>query len=362
MKDFQIYYPELFALRHTSAEILAAAVTALFPEVKPLGAKATNGGFSYTFVFPKFTDTFLEAIERKILEIIKEDLPIDIKTMVYASAKGYAKHIGLKRALGESLEYYFFEMGSFVDLADASQMSSSGEIPYILLTGFEKQENNIVEIFGNSFFEKKDFKDYQKKKNKKELKNSSFIEGPFLSKEGIEKRDNLVSLWKNALVKLGFDFQQNLFPSRRESLLSNKKKLLSQTELKIDQFFERGVGLLDTEVKTQSVDLVSSPEDFFLYLQSIFSWLNSLGLDSFSLFLSEKKEEVRLKNFLSSINISYNLSKLGKGNTFLAFFIEDPFRRPWKIFEIISHKEFFEGRLISFERILGLLEQNKIFF
>src|SRR3954452_20799852 len=68
--------PEALALyRHSTAHLLAAAVTNLFPGVQCGIGPATDEGFFYDFVVPRpFVPEDLEAIEKKMKELASQDL------------------------------------------------------------------------------------------------------------------------------------------------------------------------------------------------------------------------------------------------------------------------------------------------
>src|SRR5919198_3648675 len=68
--------PEALHLyRHSTAHLLAAAVTNLFPGVQCGIGPATDEGFFYDFVVPRpFVPEDLEAIERKMRELSQQDL------------------------------------------------------------------------------------------------------------------------------------------------------------------------------------------------------------------------------------------------------------------------------------------------
>jgi threonyl-tRNA synthetase len=71
--------PEALPLvRHSTAHLLAAAVTNLFPGVQCGIGPATDEGFFYDFVVPRpFVPEDLEAIEEKMRELAREDLPYE---------------------------------------------------------------------------------------------------------------------------------------------------------------------------------------------------------------------------------------------------------------------------------------------
>src|SRR4030095_6031492 len=64
-------------LRHSTAHLLAHAVKELFPEAQgPIGPVIENG-FYYDFAFSRpFTPEDLAAIEGRMAEIVKRDLPV----------------------------------------------------------------------------------------------------------------------------------------------------------------------------------------------------------------------------------------------------------------------------------------------
>src|SRR5688572_765809 len=71
--------PEALPLyRHSTAHLLAAAVTNLFPGVQCGIGPATDEGFFYDFVVPRpFVPEDLDAIEKKMRELAQQDLPYE---------------------------------------------------------------------------------------------------------------------------------------------------------------------------------------------------------------------------------------------------------------------------------------------
>src|SRR5215467_4910108 len=71
--------PEALALyRHSTAHLLAAAVTNLFPGVQCGIGPATDEGFFYDFVVPRpFVPEDLDKIEAKMKQMASEDLPYE---------------------------------------------------------------------------------------------------------------------------------------------------------------------------------------------------------------------------------------------------------------------------------------------
>src|SRR5574341_2129409 len=66
--------------RHSSAHLLAAAVTELYPEAQCGIGPPTDDGFFYDFLVPTpFAPGDLSAIEKRMAEIVKQDRPIEKK-------------------------------------------------------------------------------------------------------------------------------------------------------------------------------------------------------------------------------------------------------------------------------------------
>src|SRR5205823_12816532 len=83
--------PEALALyRHSTAHLLAAAVTNLFPGVQCGIGPATDEGFFYDFVVPRpFVPEDLEAIEKKMRELASQDLVYERQMWPREEAKAF---------------------------------------------------------------------------------------------------------------------------------------------------------------------------------------------------------------------------------------------------------------------------------
>ena len=77
-------------LRHSTAHLLAAAVTNLFPGVQCGIGPATDEGFFYDFVVPRpFVPEDLEAIEAKMKELASQDLVYERQMWPREEAKAF---------------------------------------------------------------------------------------------------------------------------------------------------------------------------------------------------------------------------------------------------------------------------------
>src|SRR5512134_2834788 len=85
--------------RHSSAHLLAAAVTELFPEAQCGIGPPTEDGFFYDFLVSRpFTAEDLAAIEKKMAHIVKQNRPIEKKLIPKPEA------IGIFESKGQTLK------------------------------------------------------------------------------------------------------------------------------------------------------------------------------------------------------------------------------------------------------------------
>src|SRR4051812_30150260 len=81
-------------LRHSTAHLLAQAVKELFPEAQVTIGPVIENGFYYDFSYKRpFTPEDLTAIEKRMAEIAKKDLPVARKEMARDQAVDYFKSI-----------------------------------------------------------------------------------------------------------------------------------------------------------------------------------------------------------------------------------------------------------------------------
>ena len=168
----------LEVFRHSSAHLMAAAVLELFPETKLGHGPATENGFFYDFYREKpFTPDDLAAIEKKMQELVKADLP-------------YAREFlprteGLERfkAEGDFMKCHFIEQftqpdekisiyktGKFTDFCRGPHIPSTGRIKAFKLLNIagaywlgDEKNPQLQRIYGTSFYSKKELDDYLNK-------------------------------------------------------------------------------------------------------------------------------------------------------------------------------------------------------
>src|SRR5689334_8620251 len=163
--------------RHSSAQLLAAAVLELFPETNLGHGPATESGFFYDFYRETpFTPEDLDKIEKKMQELVQQNLP-------YAR-EFLPRDEGLQRFQGEGdfMKCHFIEQftkpnekislyktGKFVDFCRGPHIPSTGKIKAFKLLNIagaywlgDEKNPQLQRIYGTSFFSKKDLDDYIK--------------------------------------------------------------------------------------------------------------------------------------------------------------------------------------------------------
>ena len=115
---------ELHVLRHTAAHVMAQAIKRLYPQADFAFGPATQNGFYYDVDLgdTKLTNEDLEAIEKEMKKITKENLPIKAFVLPREEAKKLMEERGEKYKvehmadLAEETEFSFFQQGEYVDM------------------------------------------------------------------------------------------------------------------------------------------------------------------------------------------------------------------------------------------------------
>jgi len=156
--------------RHSSAHLLAAAVTELFPDTQCGIGPPTDDGFFYDFLTSKpFTPEDLTAIEKKMAHIVKQNRPIEKKLLPKEEAlkvfgeKGQTLKCQLiEEKAGDVVQCY--TMGPFIDFCLGPHLPSTSHIKAFKLNPSPaaaywkgKPENpSMQRIYGYSFFTKEE--------------------------------------------------------------------------------------------------------------------------------------------------------------------------------------------------------------
>src|SRR5882762_10233415 len=128
----------LDVLRHSTAHVLATAVRQLFPHARIGFGPPIEDGFYYDFEVPTpFTPEDLEAIEKKMVEVVKADYPFVREEVDRAEAKRRFRDDPLKleriEDLGPNEVISVYTDGPFVDLCRGPHVPSTGRIKHFKL-------------------------------------------------------------------------------------------------------------------------------------------------------------------------------------------------------------------------------------
>jgi len=169
--------PEALALyRHSTAHLLAAAVTNLFPGTQCGIGPATDEGFFYDFVVERpFVPEDLEAIEQKMKELAQQDLVYERQMWPREEAKAFFAKRGepLKvQLIDEKTEgqkevscYTIKDKETFIDFCVGPHVPSTGKLKAFKLLNTsnaywkgEAKNAPMQRIYGTAFFSEKDLK------------------------------------------------------------------------------------------------------------------------------------------------------------------------------------------------------------
>jgi threonyl-tRNA synthetase len=171
--------PEALAVyRHSTAHLLAAAVTQLFPGAQCGIGPATDEGFFYDFIVDRpFVPEDLEAIERKMKELASQDLAYERQMWPRDKAKAFFAGRGepLKVQLIEEKTngqpavscYTIKDPETFVDFCVGPHVPSTGKLKAFKLLNAsnaywkgDARNAPMQRIYGTAFFSEKELKAY----------------------------------------------------------------------------------------------------------------------------------------------------------------------------------------------------------
>ncbi len=166
----------LLYLRHTASHILAQAVKELFPSAKLGIGPATEDGFYYDIYYEKpFSEEDLEKIEKKMKEIVEQNLPLERIELSKEEAVELFKKLKedfkleLLKEINED-KVTIYTQGNFLDLCKGPHLLSTGQVKAFKLLSisgayWKGKENNpmLWRIYGIAFFSEEELKNYLEK-------------------------------------------------------------------------------------------------------------------------------------------------------------------------------------------------------
>ncbi|HHW23492.1 MAG TPA: threonine--tRNA ligase [Clostridiaceae bacterium] len=217
---------------HTASHIMAQAVKRLFPGVKLAIGPAIDNGFYYDFDLDRtFTPEDMQAIEKEMQNIIKEDLAIERFTLPRDKALELMKDepykVELINELPEGSEISFYKQGDFTDLCAGPHLLSTGKVKAVKLMQLAgaywrgNEKNKMLQrIYGIAFPKASQLDEYLKmleeaekrdhRRLGRELDLFSFDEevGPGLvlwHPRGARVRMRIEDFWRKQHIKNGYD-------------------------------------------------------------------------------------------------------------------------------------------------------------
>ncbi|OIQ96361.1 threonine--tRNA ligase [mine drainage metagenome] len=161
-------------IRHSTAHLLAYAVKELFPEAQVTIGPVIENGFYYDFAYSRpFTPEDLAAIEKRMAELSKKDLPVTRKVLPRDEAVAYFKSIGEKykaeiiASIPADQDVSLYSEGDFTDLCRGPHVPSTGKLKAFKLMkvagaywrGDSKNEM-LQRIYGTAWAKKEDLDAY----------------------------------------------------------------------------------------------------------------------------------------------------------------------------------------------------------
>jgi len=163
----------LDVLRHSASHLLAQAVLELFPGTMFGIGPAVENGFYYDFLRDKpFTPQDLSAIEEKMRELARKDIPIQKVVLSKEEAlrlfreKDQELKVELIEEKGDR-ETTCYKQGDFIDFCLGPHLPSTGLIQHFKILSVsgaywrgDEKGKQLQRIYGTAFFQKNQLEDY----------------------------------------------------------------------------------------------------------------------------------------------------------------------------------------------------------
>ncbi len=161
-------------IRHSTAHLLAYAVKELFPDAQVTIGPVIEDGFYYDFAYKRpFTPEDLAAIEKRMAELAKRDIPVRREEWDRDEAARFFESIGEKYKAeiirdipqGETISLY--REGDFIDLCRGPHVPSTGKLKAFKLMKVagaywrgDSRNEMLQRIYGTAWAKQEDLEDY----------------------------------------------------------------------------------------------------------------------------------------------------------------------------------------------------------
>ena len=222
----------LEVLRHSTAHLMAQAISHIWKNAKFAIGPAIKNGFYYDIDFEGdvIAPEDLEKIEKEMAEIVKQNLPIVREEMPRLQALEFFKQRGeqykveiLSELDAETVSLY--RQGDYVDFCRGPHMTSTGKLKVFKLTSIagaywrgDTKNKMLTRIYGTAFEKKQELDEYitrleeAKRRDHRKLGRELdlfdiFDEGPgfpFFFPKGMILRNTLEDFWRKEHQKAGY--------------------------------------------------------------------------------------------------------------------------------------------------------------
>ncbi|WP_295148091.1 threonine--tRNA ligase [uncultured Peptoniphilus sp.] len=217
---------------HTASHIMAYAIQELYPEAKFAIGPSTETGFYYDLDLEhRFVEEDFKAIEDKMKEIAKKDLPVERieisreEALAYFKEKNQDYKVELIEDLPEDEKITMYKIGDFTDLCKGPHLLSTKKIKAIKLLSIagaywrgDSDNKMLQRIYGIAFEKQKQLDEYIERREEAEKRDhrklgkeldlfSMHEEGPgfpFFHPNGMVLRNNLLNWWREVLEENGY--------------------------------------------------------------------------------------------------------------------------------------------------------------
>ncbi len=161
-------------IRHSTSHLMAQAVKQLYPDAQVTIGPVIEDGFYYDFSYPKgFTPEDLEKIEKRMEELVKQDLEVVREEVPRDAAVAIFREMGeeYKAKIIEDIPkdevLSLYRQGEFMDLCRGPHVPSTGKLKAFKLMKLAgaywrgKSENEMLQrVYGTAWADKKALKAY----------------------------------------------------------------------------------------------------------------------------------------------------------------------------------------------------------
>ncbi len=157
-------------IRHSTAHLLAYAVKELFPDAQVTIGPVIDNGFYYDFAYKRpFTPEDLAAIEKRMSELVKRDIPLVREEMPRDDAVAFFKALGehykaeIIASIPSSEPISLYREGDFIDLCRGPHVPSTGKLKVFKLMKLagaywrgDSRNEMLQRIYGTAWAKKED--------------------------------------------------------------------------------------------------------------------------------------------------------------------------------------------------------------